>query len=195
MGIKLLFSIAYHPQIDGQTEVVYRTLVLLIRAIIFKNIKSRDECLPFVEFAYNRAIHITTHYSPLQVVYGFNPLTPLDLLPIPSIIFVSEVTTRKADLIKTLHKKVRRELRNKTSKLLQQLTKDERKSFFNPMTAFGYIFTKSDSHLKGRQSYIQEGMTLIKSLRKLITMNIKLIFPENFQYILLSMLLTRVLLM
>ena len=159
MGIKLLFSIAYHPQIDGQTEVVYRTLVLLIRAIIFKNIKSRDECLPFVEFAYNRAIHITTHYSPLQVVYGFNPLTPLDLLPIPSIIFVSEVTTRKADLIKTLHKKVRRELRNKTSKLLQQLTKDERKSFFNLVIAFGYIFTRNDFHLKGRQSYIQEGMT------------------------------------
>ena len=42
----------------------------LLRAIISKNIKSWNECLPFVEFAYNRAIHSTTHCSPLEVVLG-----------------------------------------------------------------------------------------------------------------------------
>ena len=45
------------------------------------------------------AIHSTTHCSLLQDVYGFNPLTPLDLLPIHSNIFVSKATTSKADLI------------------------------------------------------------------------------------------------
>ena len=64
-------------------------------------------------------------------------------------------------------------MRNKISMLLQELTKDGMKSFFNPVTGFGYIFIRSDSHLKGRQSYIQEGMTLIKSLKELITMHIK----------------------
>ena len=78
----------------------------MLRAIISKNIKSWDECLPFVEFAYKRAIHNTTHCSLFEVVYGFNPLTPLDLLPIPSNIFVNEVATRKEDLIKTMHKEV-----------------------------------------------------------------------------------------
>jgi hypothetical protein len=39
--------------------------------------------LPFIEFAYNRSVHSTTDYSPLEIVYGFNPLTPLDLIPLP----------------------------------------------------------------------------------------------------------------
>ena len=89
--------------------MVNRTLGALIRAIISQNIKSWDEYLPFVEFAYNRVIHSTSRCSPFKVVYRFNPLTPLYFLPIPSNIFVSEAatTTSKENLIKTLHKEVK----------------------------------------------------------------------------------------
>ena len=121
--------------------MVNRTLGALLRV---KNINSWDKCLSFLEFAYNRAIHSTTHCSSFEIVYGFNPLTPLDLLPIPSNTFVSKAATSKTYLIKILHKEVRRELRNNISKLLEEL----------------------------------------------ITMPTKLIFRENFQYILFSMLLT-----
>ena len=82
MGTKLLFSTTCHPQTDGQTEVVNRTLSTLLRAVIKRNLKNWEDCLPFVEFAYNRSVHSTTDHSPLKIIYGFNPLTPLDLLPI-----------------------------------------------------------------------------------------------------------------
>jgi len=39
--------------------------------------------LPFIEFAYNSSVDSTTHYSPFEIGYGFNPLTPLDLIPLP----------------------------------------------------------------------------------------------------------------
>ncbi|KAK1608914.1 hypothetical protein QYE76_032587 [Lolium multiflorum] len=53
LGTKLL-STTCHPQTDGQTEVVNRTLSQLLRSMIKKNLKEWEECLPHVEFAYNR---------------------------------------------------------------------------------------------------------------------------------------------
>ena len=83
LGTKLLFSTSSHPQIDGQIKVVNRTLSTLLHAIIQRNLKSWEDCLPHVEFAYSRTVHSITQYSPFEVVYGFNPLTPLDLSPLP----------------------------------------------------------------------------------------------------------------
>ena len=63
-GIKLLFSSSSHPQTDGQTEVVNRSLSTLHRALVKKNLKTWEECLPHAEFAYNWSKHSTTLRSP-----------------------------------------------------------------------------------------------------------------------------------
>ena len=60
LGTKLLFSTTCYPQTDGQTEVVSRTLITLLRAILEKKLHMWEEILPFVEFAYNRIVHSTT---------------------------------------------------------------------------------------------------------------------------------------
>jgi hypothetical protein len=83
LGTKLLFSTTCHPQTDGQTEVINRTLSTMLWAILKTNLKLCEECLPHIEFAYNRSVHSTTKISPFQVVYGFNPRAPIDLLPLP----------------------------------------------------------------------------------------------------------------
>ena len=64
-------------------EVTNHTLSALLRVLIKKNMKEWEECLPIAEFAYNRARHSTTGKSPFEVVYRFNPLSPLDILPLP----------------------------------------------------------------------------------------------------------------
>ena len=80
-----MFSTAYYPQTDGQTEVVNRTFSTLLSVIIKKNIKTWKDYLPHVGFSYNRTIHSATKFSPFEIVYGFNPLTlliyPLYLCP------------------------------------------------------------------------------------------------------------------
>jgi hypothetical protein len=68
---------------DGQTEVVNCTLSTILRTILKTNLKLWEECLLHIEFAYNRSVHSTTKESPFQVVYGFNPHAPIDLLPLP----------------------------------------------------------------------------------------------------------------
>jgi transposase InsO family protein len=83
LGTKLLFSTTYHPQTDGQTEVVNCTLSTMLRAVLKTNLKLWEECLPHIKFTYNRSVHSTIKVSPFQVVYGFNPCAPIDLLPLP----------------------------------------------------------------------------------------------------------------
>jgi hypothetical protein len=83
LGTKLLFSTTCHPQTDGQTEAVNRTLSTMLRAILKTNLKLCEKYLPHIEFAYNRSVHSMTMVSPFQIVYGFNPRAPIDLLPLP----------------------------------------------------------------------------------------------------------------
>jgi hypothetical protein len=64
LGKKILFSTTCHPQTDGQTEVVNRTLSTMLRAILKTNLKLWEECLQHNEFAYNRSVHSMMKVSP-----------------------------------------------------------------------------------------------------------------------------------
>uniref|UniRef100_A0A151UF56 Transposon Ty3-I Gag-Pol polyprotein n=1 Tax=Cajanus cajan TaxID=3821 RepID=A0A151UF56_CAJCA len=133
LGTKLLFSTTCHPQTDGQTEVVNRTLGTLLRTVLKKNIKFWEEHLPHVEFAYNRAVHSTTKCSPFEIVYGFNPLTPLDLLPMPNISeFKHKDAQAKAEYVKKLHEQVKAQIEKKIESYVKQANKGRKKVIFEP---------------------------------------------------------------
>jgi hypothetical protein len=64
LGTKLMFSSAYHPQMDGQTEVVNRSLGDLLRSLVAEHHSSWDNILPHAEFAYNDSVNRRTCRSP-----------------------------------------------------------------------------------------------------------------------------------
>ncbi|RDY13933.1 hypothetical protein CR513_01072, partial [Mucuna pruriens] len=72
-----------YPQSNGRTKVVNKILSQLLRCFVGKSLKSWKEWLPHLEFAFNRVVNTTTSHSPFELVYGFNPLSPMDLLPLP----------------------------------------------------------------------------------------------------------------
>ena len=103
MGTKLLFSTTCHPQTDGQTEVVNRTLSTMLRAVLKNNKKMWEECLPHIEFAYNHSLHSTTKMCHFEIEYGFLPRAPVDLLPLPSSEKVNFNVKQHAELILKMH--------------------------------------------------------------------------------------------
>ncbi|KAK1694546.1 hypothetical protein QYE76_011243 [Lolium multiflorum] len=132
LGTKLLFSTTCHPQTDGQTEVVNRTLSQLLRSMIKKNLKEWEECLPHVEFAYNRAVHSTTELCPFEVVYGFKPITPLDLLPLPINERVNMEASKRADFVKKIHVKTKELIEKKGKSNAARMNKKRKEMLFKP---------------------------------------------------------------
>lgn len=75
----LNFSSAYHPQSDGQTEVVNRSLGNMLRCLVGDNLRYWDSVLCQAEFAHNHAHNRSLGFSPFMVVYGVTPRGPLGL--------------------------------------------------------------------------------------------------------------------
>ena len=75
LGTKLNISSAYHPQTDGQTERMNKTLEQIIRAYCYERHDLWAEYLDAAEFAMNLHKSASTQFSPFEVVYGFNPET------------------------------------------------------------------------------------------------------------------------
>ncbi|KAK1570073.1 hypothetical protein QYE76_016379 [Lolium multiflorum] len=117
---------------DGQTEVVNRTLSQLLRSMIKKNLKKWEECLPHVEFAYNRAVHSTTELCPFEVVYGFKPITPLDLLPLPIHERVNMEASKRADFVRKIHVKTKELIEKKGKSNAARMNKKRKEMLFKP---------------------------------------------------------------
>jgi len=155
VGTKLLFSTTCHPQIDGQTEVVNKTLSSLLRAVIKKNIKNWEECLPHVEFAYNRVVHSTTQNSTFEVVYSFNPLTPFDLLPLPNIPdFKHKDAQAKVEYVKRLHEQEKAQTTKMNEGYAKQANKNRKEVLLEP-SDWLWVHMRKDRFPKQRKSKLQ----------------------------------------
>jgi hypothetical protein len=72
-GVKLMLSSMFHPQTDGQSEVVNRTIALYLGCLACDRPRSWLKWLPWAEFCYNFSYQTTLHTTPFQVVYGRSP--------------------------------------------------------------------------------------------------------------------------
>lgn len=66
-------SIAFHPQIDGQTERQNQTLEQYLRSTVNYQQDDWVMWLPMAEFAYNNSRHANTGETPFFLLYGRHP--------------------------------------------------------------------------------------------------------------------------
>jgi hypothetical protein len=75
-----------------------------------------EECLPHVEFAYNRSLHSTTKMCPFEIVYGLLPRSPIDLMPLPSSKKLNFDATQCAELMLKMHETTKENLERMNAK-------------------------------------------------------------------------------
>jgi hypothetical protein len=80
-GTELHLITNYHPQTNGQTEVVNKCLETYLRCFSLENQNQWAQWLPLVEWWYNNSYHTTTCLTPFEEVYGHSPPSVLSYIP------------------------------------------------------------------------------------------------------------------
>jgi len=65
-------------------------------------------------------MHSATRFSPFELVYGFNPLTPIDLLPLPLHDLISLDGDKKAVVVQDIHAKAKARIEKITTRLVEK---------------------------------------------------------------------------
>ena len=87
LGTRVLLATTHHPQTNGLTERMNRTLIGLVRKVCSHQKEKWVEALPLLEFAYNNSVHSATGVSPFCAIHGQNPIVPAALL-VPRVLHV-----------------------------------------------------------------------------------------------------------
>lgn len=74
---------AYHPQTNGLTERLNKTITDMLSMYVAIDHKDWDNILPYVTFAYNTAIQESTGFTPFRLLYGRDVTTMLDVMLLP----------------------------------------------------------------------------------------------------------------
>jgi transposase InsO family protein len=81
LGTHHIKSTAYHPQTNGLVERFNGTFHPQLAKLYNEDLNDWDEYLPPVIYAYNTGEQSGTGYSPFQLMFGRNPILPMDHTP------------------------------------------------------------------------------------------------------------------
>jgi hypothetical protein len=102
-GTQLHLSTTYHPQNDGQIEVVNKGLETYLRCFASEKKNQWDQWLPLAEWWYNTSYHTTTCTTPFEAVYGHKPPFVFSYLPgVLNVQAVDQILIVQEAILRTL---------------------------------------------------------------------------------------------
>ena len=97
LGTERALTTAYHPQADGQTEVLNQGLEIALRAYVGPTRDDWVAHLPALALSYNTSPHSSTGFQPAFLLRGYMPATSSTFLTDPG------PDPRAADRLESLH--------------------------------------------------------------------------------------------
>ena len=121
-GTKLHYTSAYHPQTDGQMEVVNRCLELYLRCFTSTKPKQWAKWLSWTELWFNTFYNASSNTTPFKALYGRDPpVLVRDDTPPSNIEELNELITNKnavLDELKRFLYRAQERMKNQANKIL-----------------------------------------------------------------------------
>ena len=86
MGMGRSLTTSYHPQADGQTEILNQSLEVALRTYVGPQKDDWSGLLDGLALSYNTSPHTATGFSPAYLLRGYHPITSSTIVHSPSSI-------------------------------------------------------------------------------------------------------------
>lgn len=75
-GAALQTITGFHPQSNGQVEIVHKTIAKYLHSFCDQNTLNWAHLLPAISFMHNTSVHLSTGATPYEILYSFPTRTP-----------------------------------------------------------------------------------------------------------------------
>ena len=104
LGISTKLSISFHPQTDGQTEIVNKEVQKFLQIYCFEKQDQWTNWLAIVQFSKNSKKHTSTKVAPLKATWSYIPRMGIEPLTSDKVPATKEFTSNMEGALESMRK-------------------------------------------------------------------------------------------
>ena len=104
LGISTKLSISFHPQTDGQTEIVNKEVQKFLQIYCFKKQDQWANWLAIAQFSINSKKHASTKIAPFKATRSYIPRMGIEPLPVNKAPAAKDFTSKMESMLESMRK-------------------------------------------------------------------------------------------
>ena len=104
LSITTKLSMSFHPQIDGQTEIVNKEVQKFLQIYCFKKQDQWANWLAIAQFSINSKKHALTKVAPFKATQSYVPQMGIEPIPVNKAPAAKDLTSKMEDMLESVRK-------------------------------------------------------------------------------------------